>query len=236
MQVKIYSCEEWGARPPRKKPTVVGRPTMNIFHHTFGHVRQLDSDSGESLAEAFQYARDIQDFHMDSRGWNDTGQNFLVTRGGHTLEGRHGSINAIRQGKMVVSAHCVGYNDQPGTEHEHRTEPNMTRAQHEATVLLHAWICRCCSIRPHNIFGHSEFNPTSCPAELKQEIASVRADVANILITFNPYDDIPQEIYRWFLWIDRGRRPEERSLAKVRTKVPFSWWAKYQIHKHGNPV
>lgn len=234
--LKIYTCDEWGARPARKRPTVVGKPNEAIFHHTFGHVRQLDREPTESLEEAFQYARDIQNFHMDERGWNDSGHNFLVTRAGHILEGRHGSINAIRQSKMIVSAHCVDHNDQPGVEHEHRTEPHMTKAQHEASVQLYAWICRCCSIRPHNIFGHGQYNPTSCPAELKLELPSVRADVANILITFNPYDGIPQEIYRWFLWVDRGRRPEERPLAKVREKVPFSWWAKYQIHKYGRQV
>jgi hypothetical protein len=43
-----------------------------------------------------------------------TGQNVLVTRSGHILEGRRGSLAAINSGSMVVSAHCVGHNEQSG--------------------------------------------------------------------------------------------------------------------------
>ena len=44
---------------------------------------------------AYSLARSIQDFHMDSNGWIDTGQNFTVSRGGYAMEGRHRSLETF---------------------------------------------------------------------------------------------------------------------------------------------
>lgn len=231
--MKIITCQEWGARPPRSAAILVGPPNKGLVHHTFSHVRQLDSDGGESFKEACQFARDIQDYHMDTHGWNDTGQNFTVTRGGHVLEGRHESINSIKRGRMIVSAHCPGQNDQPGIELEHRTEPSMTPLQYESLVDLFVWIFQCCNIKGSQIYGHKDFYATACPAELYKQIPSLRHDVAEKLV--NPYDSIPQEMFRWFLWKDRGSIPEERPLARVRERIPQTWWVRYKLHR-GNQV
>lgn len=45
------------------------------------------------------------------------------------------------------------------------------------------------------------------------------------------YAGIPQEMFRWFKWKDRGSRPEERPYARVRAKVPKRWWVRYQLHR-----
>ena len=65
---------------------------------------------------------------MESNGWNDSGHNFLACRNGLILVGRHMSLPAIRQDRMVVSAHCPGHNEQPGIEHEHEGDENDDRA------------------------------------------------------------------------------------------------------------
>ncbi|MGW5876713.1 peptidoglycan recognition protein family protein [Nocardiopsis terrae] len=48
-----------------------------------------------------QAPRQIQDFHMDGRGWSDVGYNFLVDRRGRIYEGR---------GWTVVGAHAAPHN------------------------------------------------------------------------------------------------------------------------------
>jgi hypothetical protein len=176
-QFRIIPTAEWGAAPAKEAITPAGAPHEIIFHHTAGHHQELDHKPTESFAEAKGYARAIQQSHFN-RGFIDTGQNFLVTRSGHILEGRHGSLAAINSGRMVVSAHCVGHNEQPGIEHEHIGDEKMTRKQRKASVWLHAHICRKTGINPAQIHGHGEFNPTECPSPVFQRgLAGFKNDV-----------------------------------------------------------
>jgi hypothetical protein len=117
---------------------VTKKPVRAIFHHTAGH--SLAGHSGESYAEAVAYVKAIQNYHMDSNGWIDTGQNFTVTRNGYIFEGRHNSFARVAGGQMVVSAHCPNFNDQPGVEIEHVDPETMTPIQRAAAVWLFAWI------------------------------------------------------------------------------------------------
>jgi hypothetical protein len=85
----IISRAEWGARAPR------GRDTVSWSQRTgfMGHY---------SAASASQSVREIQNFHMDTRGWSDIGYNFLINSiTGKVYEGR---------GWTTVGAHCAGYN------------------------------------------------------------------------------------------------------------------------------
>ena len=156
-----------------------------IFHHTAGHVPNLGP--GETYAEACAYARAIQNYHMNSNGWNDSGHNFLVTRGGYILEGRHGSLASIGVGKMVVSAHCPTQNTQPGVEHEHDGVEAMTPIERAASVWLHAWICKRCDMSPADCAQpHRKYYATSCPGNLATGLSAFRKDVADLL---SPVDD-----------------------------------------------
>jgi hypothetical protein len=64
-QPQIYSCQDWGARPPDGTPTFIATPPNKIIvHHTaFPNVEDY------SLEYAFQNSRDIQDLHMATAGW-----------------------------------------------------------------------------------------------------------------------------------------------------------------------
>lgn len=182
-QPAIITCAGWGAKPPRMRPALVGRPQRAIVHHTAGHHHEIAQPRDESREEAIRYARDIQAFHMGpERGWIDTGQNFLICRNGLILEGRHGSLAAVQHGLMVVSAHCPGQNDQPGVEHEHVTGEKMTDAQAEASVHLFAWLCDRTGpkgIRATALYGHGTFYSTACPDTIP--VTWLRAQVARRL-------------------------------------------------------
>jgi hypothetical protein len=180
--LEIITTAQWGAKPAAAQIKRVGTPSKFIFHHTDGHAPQLDGAPGETLEEAKAYARSIQNDHMHrDPPFIDSGHNFLVTRSGHVLEGRHGSLEAIKAGGMVDSAHCIGQNHHPGIEHEHRGNEQMTDAQREASLRLHEFICRHTGIKPTEIHPHRKFDSTDCPAELEPAIAGLRADLAQRL-------------------------------------------------------
>ena len=162
-QPRIYACAEWGARPPAG-PISPSTPTGYVVHHTAGPNTPLISDPKKALAEAFELARSIQYLHQQVEGWLDTGNNFLVTRNGIILEGRHGSIAAIAAGRCVDSAHCPGMNQSPGTEHEGLYDTQvMPGAQWAAAVRLCAWVLYVLKLDTTTIKGHRDYYPTDCP-------------------------------------------------------------------------
>ncbi|MFI7131863.1 N-acetylmuramoyl-L-alanine amidase [Nonomuraea sp. NPDC050153] len=91
MAISIVKRRAWNARPPRDPDDVVQVPwpqrTEFIVHYTEGPTTQTP--------------REIQDFHMDVRGWNDIGYNFLVRDDGIVYEGR---------GWEVKGAHALNHN------------------------------------------------------------------------------------------------------------------------------
>ena len=180
---RIIPCGEWRAAPPKSAIQIVSaKPVRAIFHHTAGHHAELDGKFATvNYAESIAYAKSIQAFHMKGNGWVDSGHNFLVTRGGYILEGRHRSIAQVQRGQMVVSAHCPGQNEQPGVEHEHIDPEPMTAIQYEAAVWLYAWICRSCKIDPKQIKGHRDYFATACPGSLYSKLPQLRKDVAKAL-------------------------------------------------------
>lgn len=180
----IITCKQWGARQPKARPIVVGRPDKIVIHHTDGHAAQPAVGKSSIVEQAILYARELQHLHMDVNGWNDSGHNFLVMRSGLICQGRWGTVAAIEHGRMVMSAHCPGQNDQPGIEHEHMPNELLTREQCAATVWLMAWICDRTGIRNTSLYGHDNFYNTACPSNLKVDIPSLRVDVGRRINSF----------------------------------------------------
>jgi len=178
---RVIPCAEWHAQAPRGAISGAGKPSRIIFHHTAGHHPELDGVPGtETYAESEAYAKAVQQAHFHN-GWVDSGHNFLVTRAGYIFEGRHGSLAAVKAGKMVVSAHCPGQNEQPGIEHEQIDPEGLTPIQLDATVWLHAWICKQTGIDPKHIDGHRDHYATACPGVLYALLPKFRQLVATEL-------------------------------------------------------
>jgi hypothetical protein len=178
----IVTCPQWGARKPRHPLTIIPASPGIIFHHTAGHHREIERPADESLEESMRYARDVQNFHMDVRGWEDSGHNFLVCRNGVVLQGRTLTVAAIEAGQMVHSAHCPDFNTWIGIEHEHAGSEKMTDAQFEASAVLQAWIAHQYGRRlVLRVDPHRAHWSTSCPANLAAMIAPIRAEAQSIL-------------------------------------------------------
>lgn len=190
VSISIITCPAWGAVEPRDGFESIqwtdGPADRFIIHHTAGHHREISQPGNESTLEAIFYARDIQRFHMapppHGRGWNDTGQNFLVCRNGDILQGRWRTVRAIEHGKMVVSAHCPTQNDQIGIEFEHDGSEEMTRPQRNSGARLMAW---CADQYGKTLVmegrPHKDFLNTSCPANLVSEIPLLHSLAQQIL-------------------------------------------------------
>src|SRR4051812_32661715 len=74
----ILDCAGWGARANSDiVPIWNQRPVKILVHHTATpNVADVSPGAAASLARA------IQKFHMDTRGWLDTGQHLTISRGG----------------------------------------------------------------------------------------------------------------------------------------------------------
>lgn len=88
----VRSRAEWGAMPTRCTD-LDGPKTRMAVHHT---VSPRSSSAGYAAR-----LRQIQAFHMDTRGWCDVGYTFLVTEDGTVWEGRP---------MRFVGAHVFGNN------------------------------------------------------------------------------------------------------------------------------
>ncbi|GIV97552.1 MAG: N-acetylmuramoyl-L-alanine amidase [Herpetosiphonaceae bacterium] len=173
----IVGCSTWGAQSPKQPITVLSsRPTKIIVHHT-----DTANTTDYSLSQAYQLARNIQQWHFN-RGWIDSGQHFMISRGGYVLEGRHRSLEVLQGGLYHVrGAHCDGQNDVAvGIENEgNYMSSQPPAALYDRLVALCAYICQQYGISSSQIYGHRDFNATDCPGDqLYALLPQLRQDVA----------------------------------------------------------
>jgi uncharacterized protein with LGFP repeats len=88
----------WGARPAKDAPSSAPNVKMAFVHHTAG-------SNNYGPDEVPRILRADQAFHMDARGWDDIGYNFIVDRFGRIWEGRGGGMD-----RAVIGAHAGGFN------------------------------------------------------------------------------------------------------------------------------
>lgn len=177
---KIYTTEEWGASPVSHG--FIKRIALGIVvHNTEGANRAPKASVDDEKEKAFEVARGIQKDHHN-RGFSDTGQHFTISRGGLILEGRHGSIAAAREGRVVQGAHAKS----PTPEHDranrrffgielegdNRAEDKVTAQQFSALVELCSWLSFWGHFDSQNIVPHLAVLPghTDCPGEFVNQI------------------------------------------------------------------
>jgi N-acetylmuramoyl-L-alanine amidase CwlA len=176
---RIYSTSEWGARAPRSLTVRSYQPSYIVIHHT-----ATSNGTATTQSAAFSLARGIQNFHMDSNGWSDTGQQFTVSRGGYAMEGRHQSLSRLRGGTSFMQGAHVGAGnvnaESIGIENEGLyTSVQPPAALYNRLVELCAYICDKYTIASSQIFGHRDFMATACPGNvLYSKLGQLRSDVA----------------------------------------------------------
>lgn len=177
----IASCDDWNARNPSKQVKIIKqRPVKILVHHTATANR---SEVGED--DLVVLAKSIQDFHMDTNGWIDSGHHFLVNRGGLIAEGRHQSLATLlgRQW-MIEGTHCPDQNDiAVGIENQGTyTEVNPPAALYSSLRSLCVYVCQQYGIEADMIYGHRDFRDTACPGDkLYGMLPQLRSEVAQQL-------------------------------------------------------
>jgi hypothetical protein len=92
--VRVFSRADWGAVPPRSVvPLDPTKVTKFIVHHTTGdHTKQDDSA---------RWVRNIQNYHINGKGWKDIAYSFLVDKNGDIYVGR---------GWQAIGGHTANHN------------------------------------------------------------------------------------------------------------------------------
>jgi len=191
--LEILTTLEWGAQPPTHAPEIRDYPFKGgIFHHTASANHDPSLLPSSQKRNAIALAQAIQRAHQVTNGWNDSGMSFLVSVDAVVLEGRTGTINALKTGKTVVQAHCADdhhwFNDWIGIEIEgnHMTVP-VNNKQMEAVIKVFAWTSILANYDTSTIQGHRSALPgaTQCPGDwLEKQTPAIRKAVHDTKLEF----------------------------------------------------
>lgn len=150
--IKIHARTEWAARKPRCSGASMV-PNRVTIHHTV-------TPTNDSLTVP-QRLRQIQSFHMFSRGWCDIGYNFLISRDGRVWRGRGG---------RVVGAHVA--NNNTGNAGISFIGTYTSTAPTEMQMCNAARFLRrlrgmypAISLVRSDVKGHRQLGSTSCPGD-----------------------------------------------------------------------
>ncbi|TDD91736.1 N-acetylmuramoyl-L-alanine amidase [Actinomadura rubrisoli] len=175
---RIHTRADWNAKAPRRPATILKRaPDHIIVHHT-----DTANSNDRSLTHAYALSRFIQDFHMGTRGWDDTGQQLTISRGGIVMEGRNQTLKAIQSGQHVVGAQVLHHNEHTiGIENEGSYVRKGVPDRLWASLLeVCVWLCTAYDLDPTSaIVGHRDYNKTECPGDvLYARLPELRRSVA----------------------------------------------------------
>lgn len=151
--IRFLSRYEWGARQPKNQSRLKVQPVPRFFvHHTEG-------------PECFDYwscserMRHWQNFHMDTRGWDDLGYSFLIGGDGRVY---------VSRGWDRAGAHTKGHNDDAlaaafiGDFSRHLPTPWAVVA---LARLLQCGVALGKISPAYTLHGHRDANCKACPGD-----------------------------------------------------------------------
>lgn len=202
-----YSRSEWGARSPRGETSLPWKNIEGLAIHYSGSQVDLDGTAAR--------VRGIQNYHMNSNGWNDIAYNWLVNADGDIYEGRGWGVRSAAQGSNYGNgayyAICFLGNDRAG-----RDDVTDKGRKAIATLIKEA---ESKSGRKMRVRPHSDFNQTACPGdELRNYIALEGWQAESWPIP------LPTWFWRWNAWrLGEGTFKEygpRNSRVRYRTGAP----------------
>lgn len=151
--MRIISRREWGARKPKDRTYQDPRSVRELFIH------YSESPSSSSIRNQKQTMRDLQDFHMDGRGWSDIAYNYLIFNGTRprAFYGRGARVVPAAQANHNTNtiAVCVVM----------RAEDKLTW-QTKLQLRRLIWQLRTKTVRKNvPVRPHSAVTQTSCPGD-----------------------------------------------------------------------
>jgi hypothetical protein len=157
----FLSRQNWQARKPSTALSPIGIQSTVFIHHS------VTNPTGDPKADA----RQIQNFHMDSRKYSDIAYTLLVHPDGTVLEGR------TVGGQAAQGAHTSGYNSKSIAicaigNYEVSSVPNKLIAginEALAYAIDRKWVTENPKIRPHSDVGFT----ACCGKNLKKRLNEI---------------------------------------------------------------
>jgi N-acetylmuramoyl-L-alanine amidase/Mannosyl-glycoprotein endo-beta-N-acetylglucosaminidase len=163
-ELEILPRGSWGARAAKPLPDLIN-PKRITVHHTFAPAEPAIGQAAES-----RRMRQIQNAHMDGRGWSDIGYHYMIMASGRIYQGRperkRGSHDVINDGLGI----CFDGD---------YTNRQITDAQFRSAVALCTKLCQRMGITDPvtpvstrtnfgtrqlpRILGHRDRVATNCP-------------------------------------------------------------------------
>ncbi|NXN40289.1 PGRP2 amidase, partial [Rhinoptilus africanus] len=144
----------WGARPYRGTPKPLTLPLGSVYiHHTLS-----PGDPCRTFAACAGAMRAMQQFHQDTRGWDDIGYSFVVGSDGYLYQGR---------GWHWVGAHTKGYNSE-GYGVGYVGDFSAALPDPDTIALVRDELLPCAVRtgrlrRNYTLRGHRQMGHTDCP-------------------------------------------------------------------------
>jgi hypothetical protein len=155
--VNLIPRSAWGARPPTNRTALV----KSVQKGTAVHYTASDADERALDSECAGRVKNIQNYHMDVKGWADIAYSYVVCKHGNTFAGRGLGIRTAGQGTNSGNDayHAVVF---LGDDTENRDDVTDAgrRALRETIDMCNGWAPWADSVRPH-----SWFHPTGCPGD-----------------------------------------------------------------------
>jgi hypothetical protein len=191
----------------------------------------MDADEQASHGNCARRVRGIQDFHMDSRGWNDIAYNFVVCKHGIIFEGRGWGVRSAAQGTNPGNdgyhAVCFLGDDTAGRDDVTNDGRNGLSATIRKSQQLYP--------RGDAVHPHGWFHATECPGgDLRVYCASGQWKTIFKV-------PIPAAAWKWARWRlsigeykGRGKREKGMKTRPPYQKVPgplawraFAWYKRH---------
>jgi hypothetical protein len=150
--MKMYSRQEWGARPPKETtPLPWEKIDALVIHYSAAFT--------DEFPDYVQRVKGIQNYHMDTQGWNDIAYNYLVARNGDIFTGR---------GWEVMSAATLHNNDHTqaicflGADKAGRDDVTDNGRRSISQLIFAA---EALAKKKFKITGHRDWVSTDCPGD-----------------------------------------------------------------------
>ncbi|KAJ3623066.1 hypothetical protein MTP99_019323 [Tenebrio molitor] len=149
----IISRSEWGARAPKSvKNLSQNPPPFVVVHHS-------DTPPCSTLSSCKSRVKNIQNYHMDNRGWQDIGYNFLIGGDGNVYEGRGWGIwgaHVPRYNSKSIGICVIGdfQNEKPPRKQLETLKNLISCAKDNGYVQSN-----------YHLIGHRQGSQTTCPGK-----------------------------------------------------------------------
>ncbi|PSN41491.1 Peptidoglycan-recognition protein LB [Blattella germanica] len=150
---KTVSRAEWKAVSPVSVKNISNPVPYVVIHHTY------QPPACKTRRKCAADMRSMQNFHMNTKQWEDIGYNFLIGGNGEVYEGR---------GWGVVGTHAPNYNSRSiGISFigDYRTELPTAEMLSLAKSMIQCGVERGSIASDYKLIGHSQVRRTECPGQ-----------------------------------------------------------------------